>query len=125
MQEPDRNMFFWLQEPSNTKDDLIIARLGDCLNKTSVSGPWQDREAVPEPVKTSDQVVADAFAQFFAAAAQQQNGPSLDDVLTPEVVEGVATKPGISNRLLEFLPEGMQNPVRCCAQPGMSYTSAR
>lgn len=114
-------MFFWLQEPDNSNDDLIITRFGDCINKTSVSGQWQDREAVPASAQTSDQVVADAFAKFFAAAAEQQNGVNLEDVLTPDVVERVAAQPGISNRLVEFLPEGMQNQVRRSTQPCPSW----
>lgn len=114
-------MFFWLQEPSSGKDDMIIARFNDCLNKTSVSGQWQEKEAaIADSAKTSDQVVADALAQFLAAAAEQQNGPKLEDVLTPEVVERVATQPGIPNRLIEFLPEGMQNPVSSSAAPALS-----
>lgn len=66
------------------------------------------------PPKTSNQIVADALAQFLAAAAEQA-GPKLEDVLTPEVVTRVASQPGIPNKLLEFLPDGMQTPVRCLA----------
>eukprot|EP00892_Ulva_mutabilis_P005134 jgi/Ulvmu1/2993/UM015_0033.1 len=107
-EEPDRNMFYWLQEPDNSSDDLIVMRFGDCLNKTSASGAWQSKAASQPVVKSSDQVVAEALAQYLAAAAQQQSGPAFEDILTPNIVEGIMTQAGIPNRLIEFLPEGMQ-----------------
>lgn len=113
LQEPDRNMFYWLQEPSNSSDDVILSRFGDCLNKTSVSGPWQHTQPSQPAAKTSDQIVAEALAQYLAAAAQQQSGPNLEEILTPDVVEGIVRQAGIPNRLIEFLPEGMQSQVSC------------
>lgn len=111
MQEPDRNMFYWLQEPDRSSDDLIMTRFGDSLNKTSVSGPWRTKQASQPAERASDQLMAEALAQYLAAAAQQQSATMFEDILTPDVVEGIMTQAGIPNRLIEFLPEGMQTQV--------------
>mmetsp|Transcript_32957 Transcript_32957/g.32640 ORF Transcript_32957/g.32640 Transcript_32957/m.32640 type:complete len:262 (+) Transcript_32957:19-804(+) len=101
--------FYWLQDPDSSKDPDICKSIDDIIKNQEINDDPQPA-SIPEPQRpqpSNTNPLAQILAQF--SQGRLEHTPSLDKILTPEVLDSLSQDPELQEVLIPHLPEGQNS----------------